>query len=742
MPTYDMGTAHGRIRIDYEGDGFQQAESGFQRVRQEAGETDSSLIGITKTLGRLVTQMSVTVAKMPAVAAGMGAIVASTGAAGLALGAFGLAVLGQTKQISESSEAADKLANAEIDAANKAAVAAKLRASGHKLAEKATKASESAQLSLIQAQHAYTAQTRGMPAATAATALEFSRLKLAFESWSNSLAPTTMPIFTRGLALIRQILPTLTPLVQVASDVISQLMTDMERGVSGGGMASFMTRMAQAAQTTLPNLINSIRNVIVGISGLFGGLNKNGTDVTQTLEEVTGRFAAWGQAIPNDPGFAKFMAQMNEGGGMTVDILGDLILTVKNLIIAFGPFAGATLLIAQVMADFVQSIPVDVLRILIGLVIAANVALKLYAATQAIVTAATKAWAVAQRILNLAFLTNPVFLIIAGIVALVAVIVLIATKTTWFQTIWDKVWGFIKAAASKAWDFIKAVVQKGFNFLKFIFLNFTGPGLIIKHWNTIKKAVSSAVSFVVDFVKNNWKKILALLTGPIGIAVALIIKHWDKIKGAFSTAGRAVSNMVRGLGSSISGGFSRVINTLVNLRNRVFSIFSGAHKWLINAGKNIISGLIDGIQRMFRKLQDVLGSVTNVIPDWKGPESRDRKLLVNNGQLIMGGLIKGFTDYLPKVQAALGGITGNLALDAATTIPAVGTVATQKLLPPISASVGSTISNPVNVGNLVDQMVSALDRAGIGTVYLDGEVISQNVGRRQGAITSAQRRTR
>lgn len=68
----------------------------------------------------------------------------------------------------------------------------------------------------------------------------------------------------------------------------------------------------------------------------------------------------------------------------------------------------------------------------------------------AIVTAAQWAWNVAQ-------LASPTTWIILAIVALIAVIVLIATKTDWFSKAWRASWDWIKKAASSAWDFIKKI---------------------------------------------------------------------------------------------------------------------------------------------------------------------------------------------------------------------------------------------------------------------------------------------
>ncbi len=68
----------------------------------------------------------------------------------------------------------------------------------------------------------------------------------------------------------------------------------------------------------------------------------------------------------------------------------------------------------------------------------------------ALVTAAQWAWNAAQ-------LASPMTWIIIGIVALVAVIVLIATKTQWFQRAWSASWSWIKKAASNTWDYMKKI---------------------------------------------------------------------------------------------------------------------------------------------------------------------------------------------------------------------------------------------------------------------------------------------
>lgn len=73
------------------------------------------------------------------------------------------------------------------------------------------------------------------------------------------------------------------------------------------------------------------------------------------------------------------------------------------------------------------------------------------------VKVATMAWTAVQWLLNAALTANPIGIIIVAIGALVAVIIWIATKTTWFQTIWKYAWAGIKTAALAVWDFLKGL---------------------------------------------------------------------------------------------------------------------------------------------------------------------------------------------------------------------------------------------------------------------------------------------
>lgn len=201
-------------------------------------------------------------------------------------------------------------------------------------------------------------------------------------------------------------------------------------------------------------------------------------------------------------------------------------------------------------------------------------------------TIATGAATAAQWALNIAMSANPIGLIIIAIVALVAAVVVLWKKNETFRRVvtaaWNAVWGAIQA--------------------------------------------------VWGWIRGHWPMLLAILTGPIGLAVRWIVSHWDQI-----------------------------IATVKATPGKIKAIFSGARTWLADAGRRLIQGFIDAITGQFRRVRDTFGKLTSMIPSWKGPRSRDRRLLAGPAADIMGGFTTALEARYGGVRASLAGFTGSLA---------------------------------------------------------------------------------
>lgn len=135
--------------------------------------------------------------------------------------------------------------------------------------------------------------------------------------------------------------------------------------------------------------------------------------------------------------------------------------------------------------------------------------------------AVTGAWTAAQWLLNAALTANPIGLVVLAIVALVAAIVIAWKKSDTFRRIVTGAFTAVQRAATAVWRWISA----------------------------------------------NWPLLLAIITGPIGLAVRFVVRNFDTIKAK-----------VKSIPAAIKGAFS------------------GANRLLLDAGRGIVQGLWDGIR--------------------------------------------------------------------------------------------------------------------------------------------------
>lgn len=142
---------------------------------------------------------------------------------------------------------------------------------------------------------------------------------------------------------------------------------------------------------------------------------------------------------------------------------------------------------------------------------------------------------------------------------------------------------------------------------------------------------------------------------------------------------------------SIQDGVNDALDWLRGLPSRAVGALGNLGSTLFNAGASLLQGFLDGIVSKVGAIRSELSTLTNLIPDWKGPAEKDATLLTRSGELIMDSLIDGFENRFPDVQASLGGFTGELA----------GTTGVSSLRPAVPVVM-------VTIGNeAVDQYVTA-----------------------------------
>jgi hypothetical protein len=466
----------------------------------------------------------------PVAAVGAGAVLslgAALAGAGVAAGVFGAVVSSSQAEVTEAATKVESL-NDKMDLYGKQAEIMKARGEDNTaMLKKQAAASLELQAGLKNLSPAQRDATMG-----------FLQMK---EDWGNFVEenqPATFGILTKGYALIGKAVGQLQPFFDMGRDAADRLLGAMQKGVDGGGLK----RLAEMAGPALDSLTGIIINTGGAIAGMFGKVGaKQGNGFLAWLEEVTAKWKAWATATEDNEGINKFINYISTNGPVVGQTLKDIAAAATNIATALSPLAPLSMAIASSLAAIVAAVPPDVLTAIVAAFIAYSTALKLYAIYQAIATAAQWAY-------NAALYASGIPLIIAAIVALIAVIVWLALKTNFFQTIWKGVWGFMKMVG--AW--------------------FAGPfaGFFVRTWQKIVASLQRAkgqISTAINAVKNYFVGMKNTAVKMFNMVIQKFQSIVAKIKGGAS----AIKNATGRMFSGIWGGFKAGINNVIGGWNRL-----------------------------------------------------------------------------------------------------------------------------------------------------------------------------
>ena len=206
--------------------------------------------------------------------------------------------------------------------------------------------------------------------------------------------------------------------------------------------------------------------------------------------------------------------------------------------------------------------------------------------------------------------------------------------------------------------------------------------VIVKNWTTIKNFTVSIFTATWNWLRGLWNTVTGWIGSKTAALVNTIIGWWNNAKARTQAVWNAIVSWIAGIpgrfmanlarlgalagviGGYVSGAynavvsrFGAVISYVRGIPGRILSGLGNLGGLLRNAGAQVIQGLIDGIQSGIRRVQSILSSVTNLIPDWKGPMDVDLKLLEPSGGAIMEGLDRGIRRGVDNVKSTLQGVT-------------------------------------------------------------------------------------
>ena len=222
---------------------------------------------------------------------------------------------------------------------------------------------------------------------------------------------------------------------------------------------------------------------------------------------------------------------------------------VGNIISQFGKWVSIIDRFLPLIAGLASGI-----GFLTAVIKAQEIATKASAVATKVLAGATSLMTKAQGALNAILALNPIFLIIAGVIALITVLIVLYKKSEKFRnfidSLWEKIKEFCSGAIETIKNFINNVIQffqnladgiksiwegiiNRFNALKNFFIDF---------WNALKSGPQALVEFISNIFTNMIENIRQKLFGFIDTFKSGI----DKVKGIVGGAWDTAVNFVSG----------------------------------------------------------------------------------------------------------------------------------------------------------------------------------------------------
>jgi TP901 family phage tail tape measure protein len=251
---------------------------------------------------------------------------------------------------------------------------------------------------------------------------------------------------------------------------------------------------------------------------------------------------------------------------------------------------------------------------------------------------------VAFRALGIAMVTNPVGLIILGIIALIAAIIWLWNNCEWFRNAVVAVWEAIKTGFSAVvewfkglpawfnnlWNSIKTGAENIWNNIV-SFFTVTIPGFFQNAWNTITSGVTSFVDSFLTFWRELPEKVKSwvsqLVNGVIDWFAQLPYRVGYALGFLLGVAVGWIINLHNAIVTKVSEIYQAVVNWFQLLPGRVAEFFSilwaNAVNWftqtrdsVIQKALEIYNGVVDWVQKLPGRVSEFFSQLWNNIVNW------------------------------------------------------------------------------------------------------------------------------
>lgn len=230
------------------------------------------------------------------------------------------------------------------------------------------------------------------------------------------------------------------------------------------------------------------------------------------------------------------------------------------------------------------------------------------------------------------------------------------------STIFTAIYEVISTVVQAVWTVISTYVQLWIEVFQFLWETLKTIFETIKNaikaaWDWVYEKVAPVIQKIVDWVRDKFQdakdKVMSIVeTLKSWIKTAF---EWirDNIMSPIKTMQEKVTEFFQNLTENVQEKIDTIKEKVTSIKDKIIEVFNNAKNWLKDIGRKIVQGLIDGVTDKFQDVKDKFNELTDLLPDWKGPEEKDRTLLRKPANLIMDSLVNSIAKRFPDVKASM-----------------------------------------------------------------------------------------
>lgn len=498
-----------------------------------------------------------------------------------------------------------------------------------------------------------------------------------FQSWwggfTSQFDPQVFGIFSEGLKLVQNTMTMLTPAIQSTGEVLNNFLKQINDGFSSTQAHVFFDYINETAGSSLQAILTTAGNLFLGFFNILDAFAPLANRFNAGMVSMSQSFLNWSASLRDSQGFQNFVSYVQANTPPLLNLIKNLWSFLVQLVQALAPLGSAVLQVASSFAQWLaqsnfMSTALNLLRqagqfllqnlsalkVVLAGVVAGFVAFKVISTIVGIVTSAitifktlkTTVTAVRTAVmgLNLAFLSNPITWVIAGIVALIAVGVLLWQNWDTVKAKALELWNWMK----QAWEGIKTATSQAIQIIITAVTQWASNmwSKVTQMWTQIKTAFSNGVTATINFFKRLPQNIINLVIYMTGFVIGLVIGFMAEMASAVSQGIQAVIRFFQQLPS-------RVMSFINNLKSSAVSGF----KSMMSSAKSAVNSGINNVVSFFRSLPS---KVMSFINNLKNSLVNGFKSMMTSAKSAVQSGISGVTQFFSQLPSRVMSIINNL----------------------------------------------------------------------------------